>query len=585
MTESTKRRSREVLKRPEPDTKLDWHAILLLMLSLFAWASLLTPDFFLQAHDARHALFFPMEFHSGVLDGYLLPRWSPDIAFGYGYPLFVFYSPLVFYVTEAFRLVGLGASAATKATFALGFVMGGLAMYHLARRYVGRNGALLAGLLYTYLPYHFVDVYVRAALAESFALVLLPLLLLTFHDLLQRPSPRRAAYAAASYGALVLTHNVTALIFTAIVALYGLLLIAGRPARHSRLVLFGWAALSGVLGLALSAVFWLPNLVEQRYIELSQWTAPGYNFRLHFVHPGQLISSFWGFGYSVAGASDRMSFQIGLVAVALMLLLVIGWQQVRRRVRLEIAFFGLLGVVLVAAMLPVAGPLWDAFPVAPLIQFPWRLLAPLGVCAALLGGVAADTWLLADRRDAGVAVVAMAMIVVVASHPYAEPQYTPPNERQETPRVFLDFERQHLDMVGMMSWSQEQPRTSPVEVQMEAGEVPQKIEALSPDAQVTLTRYRGSSLAADVRSPHGTSARVLIYDYPGWKAWVDGQEVAIHRVPPLGLMEVDVPAGQHHLSLRFTDTPLRKGAWGISLLGLALVAAMFWRDRHGDGKA
>ncbi len=170
------------------------------------------------------------------------------------------------------------------------------------------------------------------------------------------------------------------------------------------------------------------------------------------------------------------------------------------------------------------------------------------------------------------------MLIVLGSHPYTRPHYTPPSERQETTAIFLDFERQHPDMVGMTAWSQQQPKTSPVEGEMERGEVPVKVVGLSSKAAVHQVRYGGSSLEADITSPIDTGVRILIYDYPGWQAWVDGRRVPIRRVPPYGLMEVDVPAGRHRLALRFTDTPLLKGAWGISSAAMLLVLLLAWRD-------
>lgn len=557
---------------------LDRHALLLIALSLFAWSALLTPDYFLKAHDARHSLFFLMQFHSGVMDGYLFPRWGPDFAFGYGYPLFVFYSPLAFYVAEAFHLIGLSFAGAVKATFALGFVLAALSMYRLSRRFVGPGGAVVAALLYTYVPYRFVDTYVRAALAESFAFVLLPLVLLTFHDLLTHPTRRRAALAALSYGALILTHNSTALIFTPIVGLYGLLLIARRSSARARATLLGWAVLAGALGLAISAVFWLPNLAEQSNIQVAQWVRDTYNYRRQFVYAGQLLSPFWGYGYSVAGPNDGMGFQIGLIPLALGFMLLGSGSLLRRRWRMEAIFFAAVGLLLAAAMMPVADSFWRLFPFASLIQFPWRLLAPLALCVALLGAAALEPWI--GDSGWGVTLASLLALIVVSGHVYAQPQYTPPNERQETTRIFLDFERQHLDMIGMMAWSEEQPTTSPVEAQMERGDVPIKVVALSPTTEVQQVRYGGSSLDAEVDSPSDTTVRILIYDYPDWKAWVDGQEVAVRRASPLGLMEVTMPGGQHRLSLRFTDTPLRTGAWAISLIAIGL-AAWLLRKRPG----
>ena len=39
--------------------------------------------------------------------GILFSRWSPDLAYGYGYPLFNYYAPLSYYGAELLHLAGL----------------------------------------------------------------------------------------------------------------------------------------------------------------------------------------------------------------------------------------------------------------------------------------------------------------------------------------------------------------------------------------------------------------------------------------------------------------------------------------------
>ena len=84
-----------------------------------------------------------------------------------------------------------------------------------------------------------------------------------------------------------------------------------------------YAVLGGGLGLALAAVYLVPLVAELRYINLGQWTAFNYDYDQHFVYVAQLLSPFWGYGYSGPGLNDGMSFQLG--AVMLVLVLCGGW--------------------------------------------------------------------------------------------------------------------------------------------------------------------------------------------------------------------------------------------------------------------
>jgi hypothetical protein len=54
------------------------------------------------------------------------------------------------------------------------------------------------------------------------------------------------------------------------------------------------------------------------------------------------------------------------------------------------------------------------------------------------------------------------------------------------------------------------------------------------------------------------------------------------RLPPLGVIAVDVPPGDHVLSARFESTPAHLFAGAVSLLSLALaVGLLVVRRRHG----
>jgi len=154
------------------DFDLGWLAVL--GLSIFAWAPLLAPGYFLGAHDARHTVFFLNNFDQCIREGVLIPRWSPDFALGYGYPVFLLYSPLAYYVAEVFHLLGAVLTDAVKWTFGLAFLLSGWGMYGLGRRLFGRAGGLLAAVVYVYAPYHLLDIYVRGSLAEFLALGVLP---------------------------------------------------------------------------------------------------------------------------------------------------------------------------------------------------------------------------------------------------------------------------------------------------------------------------------------------------------------------------------------------------------------------------
>ncbi len=563
--------------------------LIIAVLSVFAWAALLSPDYFLNAHDAPHSVFFLVEFDQNIKDGVLIPRWGTDHAWGYGYPTFIFYSPLAYYVAEAFHLLGASPTVAVKITYILAFVLSGWAMYAFVRRLFGRDAGLVAAVVYTYLPYRLVDLYVRCALSEFCAFVFLPLCLWSFLELVESGKWRWTIWAALSYAGLILTHNATCFLFTPLLGAYIVFLLLrqitrvpgtsnGWPLSLARTgYTIGYMAGALVLALALSAFFLLPMFAELKYIPVGQWTRATYSYEENFVYPSQLFSPFWDWGFSVEGIEDTMPFQLGLTAVALTIVALL-----RRRVGAYVLFF--LGVTLVVVwiMLPFSLPLWRVLPIAALVQFPWRLLALTTVTLSILAGaVAARRELGIGSGDVGEASITshlplyiLLLVVVLASAGYARPEYTPPSPRSETPLGVLDFELAHPDMVGMTVWSREQPTSSPLVEQYLNDEPLLKAHVLRGEGTVEVVRHGGASEEVIVRAGQAVTVQFYTYYYPGWRGYVDGERVHLWPEGKLGLITLDVPAGEHGVKIRFGDIPVRVGGKVISALGV--LVAVFW---------
>jgi len=75
-------------------------------------------------------------------------------------------------------------------------------------------------------------------------------------------------------------------------------------------------------------------------------------------------------------------------------------------------------------------------------------------------------------------------------------------------------------------------------------------------------------LRADVFAPEPTEARIAIYDFPAWRATVNGHGTPIRRSDD-GYMLIDVPAGEVQLELMYVVEPV---VWvGRSLVGLGVL--------------
>ena len=102
-------------------------------------------------------------------------------------------------------------------------------------------------------------------------------------------------------------------------------------------------------------------------------------------------------------------------------------------------------------------------------------------------------------------------------------------------------------------------------------------EALAPDAEIEMIRAGGASDELWVRSPAGTALRFYTYYFPGWRVSIDGERLpdsALRAETEYGLLTVDVPAGEHRVLLRWSDTPQRLAAKIVMVVSLLLALAL-----------
>ncbi len=614
--------SHRVSRITDHGVRFDFYIVLVILSSLFPIGPLLQPGYQWDAHDARHSIYFLFEFDRGVQDGILYPRWQPDFAFGYGYPFFNIYGPLSSYAGEVFHLLGFGFADAVKVVFALSIVGSGLAMYGFVKQLLGRQAGLVAAVAYMVIPYRLVDLYVRAALAEAMAYAFVPLVLWGVWATIHRPRLLNILGLAFAYSALMFTHPLTALLLTLILVLYVAALSLARvddeqPRRHlsreSLLPLLGHlghvllpTALGLMLGLGLSALFALPALTENRFVRVDQWYGGRYAWGGDFVEFFQLFSPKWGFGTSVPGPDDEVSFQLGVVPAVLSLLALVSLVGKRRssphpdppprqamggRETLArptsthlILFFGALTAVVVFLMLGISSPLWQVLPLVRLAQFPWRLLTVTVVSMAFLCGVAARSTSAEDAAFPGPMALVLVSLLILGSLPYMRAEMS---EQEVSLAGLMRFQQSADEMTGSTAWVRQIPTWSPIADYYIAGEpLTSKVNFDYLYRQPGRVHARTLELHVDSELVEYSAERSVLltfntFYYPGWHAYLLDLETnaVIEELPialrgDLGLMTVRVPSGLGRVLLRFEDTPTRKLGTAITFSSLALVGLL-----------
>src|SRR3989338_8008808 len=113
-----------------------WSLLMVVALSYMSIAPLFSAGFFPMHYNAQVARVHEMK--KAFLEGQFPVRWVADLGYGYGYPIFNFYSPLAYYVGGFFNILGFDALTATKIMIILGILLSGVFMYLLAREFWGK---------------------------------------------------------------------------------------------------------------------------------------------------------------------------------------------------------------------------------------------------------------------------------------------------------------------------------------------------------------------------------------------------------------------------------------------------------------
>ena len=514
-------------------------------------------------HDAF--AYFPrlVEFDQSITHGILIPRWAPDLGRGTGEPLFLFSPPMVYYLGELFHLLGVDFVTSMNLACVVIVLLSVTAMFLLGRLYFGDAGGWLAATAYLYAPYFAVDLYVRSALAEFAAFPFFALALYGFGAYARHRKPAHLLVGAAAYACVLFCHFPAALLFTPL--LLGFLCLTAWIEKSWSVLLSQACGL--LLGLGLGAFAWLPALAEQQHVAMNR-AIEGYGrYSNHLVYLQQLFYSPWGYGLSLPGPNDGMSFALGwshlLLAVAV-------WIWISRRAawgdRRLLRYFGSAAIVLCILMLQDALWFWDQMPLLHYVQYPWRLLGAVTVCMALvIAQLGRLLPALPPRwRTAAIAAAMALLIVPNLSHLHSK-------ELVDVDPVF--WTPQQLSVRGFETTTMSE--VTPRWIAGLPAYNPAAATVLSGDAAIRQPARTPFSWSSPVSAKVASTIEMNTAWFPGWEVRVDGQPAPAGPGTPSGLITFQVPPGEHLVEVHYGRTAPEKVAAGISIFAL-LLALILW---------
>lgn len=548
-----------------------WAVLIVLGLCFWAAKALLVPGFFSIHDDEQIARLFELDI--SLKAGQIPPRWVENLGFGFGYPFFNFYPPLAYYFAEAFHVLGFSFINSTKLVILFGFLLSSFFMYLWSKEHFGKLAGIFSALLYTYAPYHAVNVYVRGDIPEFFSFVWIPAVFWSTDLLFKTKKISYALVLAIFLAFVVLTHSLVALVFPVFFLIYVLFhLLSDRKELKKLILLF---FLSGFVAVSLSMYFWLPVFLEKKFTLVDEiLTRELASYKLHFVYIRQFWNSMWGYGGSLYGIEDGLSFQVGKIQliVSFISALFIAYKILKKKIlefNLPIVIFVLLSLSLYMATF-YSQWIWDKVQFLSYLQFPWRFLLFTAVFSSFLGGF----FIYFIEKNFGKLVAAAAFLILGSIVFFSVAQNFQPAKFLNVDDSFYTNPEDIKWRVSKMSFefvpkgvATKVSDINTTQLDIDENDIPGgPYKVLKGAMDVKVISNKPHSKEFQVFSKSFSVFQVNTFSFPGWEASIDGKKVEYNDNNKLKLIVLDVTPGSHSINVNFINTLPRAVGNAVSLV-------------------
>lgn len=522
--------------------------------------------------DGQNHFYRLAELHWALQNGAIYPRWSPDFAYGFGAPVFNFYPPLSYWGSEVWALLGLSLSRALEAGYFLALLILVTGAYMWARSvFRSEVAALATASAYVLCPYLFINLLRRGAYAELWGMALVPWVMLAALRLARHTDLRSMLAMAATVAIQILCHPLSAFMLIPFIAVYLSFMLRLDWRRWM------WSGLSMILAAGLAAIYWIPAVMEERFVQMSRTVShPMLDFHNHFLSVSELLAS----PYVLDTLRIYMPIQPSLswIVIALAML---GWWS--HRSLWSIHGIGVIALIMAFLVTGASLPVWEVLPRVSMIQFPWRFLGPLSLAAAMLagGGVAAirQFWAL-PLFVIGVALFSMGWMF----------GYPATSLEGKTHRDIHSYER----TTGLMGstvfgefltvWMHELPSSDVLLENFMTSDLPPPrldVVSLPQGVRVLDERPRFDSTSVEYQSDVQFDARLHWLIFPDVQASVDDASLQVSPEAGSGLVLVSgLPAGHHTLTVsQVLSGPQRLGTV-VSIISLTMMIGVLLLTRR-----
>lgn len=561
--------------------------ILTFLLSIPAILFLLRPNMYFNMHDDMQMI-RQLELEKCIQDGQIPCRWTPDLGYGYGYPLFNFYPPMPYIVGQIFRSVGFSFVASIKTTAIVQILLSSLFMYILATSIFGPIGGFISTLFYTYAPYHALNIFVRGAMNEAWAGVFFPLIFYFSKKLVLDKKINNLFGLGLSFTGLLLSHNPMVLTFTPILFIWVLFWIFYKyqkpfwPFIKKQINITIKLILSGLLAISLAAFYTFPVLLETKLVKINTMFEGYYHFSVHFAGLYQLfISNFWGDGASVWGPNDDMSFMIGylhwiipLTLFGYILVKIFLYKKNNKVKKIDYKYFLLIITILMgfATVFMTHNKstfIWLLLPLIQKIQFPWRFLNhTVFLFSFSAGGLIFIIEKYLPQKKNILAIV-LGIAVMFLNIKYFTPKtFGPITDAQK----FSGKAWTNQVTSGIYDYL---PKTASIAALGPAKDFVDEIQPSDSFFTVSNGKKGTDWMMFDLHLSRDSKVTLAQLAFPEFQVTSNNNRIPVEIEPQLGRLVINLPPGDHQIMVKLNNTPVRTVSNYISLFSWIFLLLYF----------
>ncbi|MEQ1763641.1 MAG: 6-pyruvoyl-tetrahydropterin synthase-related protein [Pyrinomonadaceae bacterium] len=506
-----------------------------------------------RGNDMPQHFQFALQFESSLSKGALYPGWASEANGGLGDVGVRFYPPLPYYSLVFFKTLTTTWYEGSVLAFAFWFCLGGFGVYFLSREWLDGGASVLAAIVFTWLPYHVNQIYNAFFYAEFAGTAVLPFCFLFVARVVKRCDLLSILGLAAALAVLVLTHLPTAVMGSVALGVYAIAELWENRSLRSFLAL----GAGGLLGAAASSFYWIKLVAELNYVNHStpEFTKTTFDFHSNFLA-----------AYFYVGADDYISRSLWFADLIFLITLglIVCSILVRRLARSNdssdfrpLCFVAASSVFLAT---PLSWLIWQNFGLLQKIQFPFRFLSVISLCAAVLVAASAGCFVrLAATKYRPFVIISGGLLVATIVFSFA--QVIRPalfTTRTEFDAMMTD----HAAAKSCECWW-------PVWAKPAALQTPEGVDGLQTrEIKARINGTEHSKVLFTV--PDGTSV-INVFYYPHWRLFDSGQSIDI-QPDEQGRISFSQGSVSKNLELVFVEPVYVRLAQIVSIAGgLALV--------------